>query len=144
MIGVPAKLQRIVIERAQNRCEYCCLSQDGQEATFHIDHITPIVVGGITSEANLALACVSCSLRKGARQAAPDPETGDSVPLFHPRRDLWEMHFRWRGVHMAGLTSTGRTTINALKMNRSLILAIRNEELLVGRHPHRDKDSAPK
>ena len=76
MSSIPAQLRRLVIERAAGRCEYCGLSQEGQEATFHIDHITPVVAGGATIETNLALACVSCSLRKGARQTAIDPQTG--------------------------------------------------------------------
>ena len=38
-------------------------SQLGQVATFHIDHIVPVVADGETTSANLALACVSCSLR---------------------------------------------------------------------------------
>ncbi|MFM6001393.1 MAG: HNH endonuclease, partial [Dolichospermum sp.] len=53
----------------------CCLSQAGQAATFHIDHIIPVVAGGATTSDNLALACVSCSLRKSARQSVTDPET---------------------------------------------------------------------
>ena len=60
-----------------------------QAATFHIDHILPVVAGGETSLANLTLACVSCSLRKGARQFATDLVTGESAPLFNPRRGRW-------------------------------------------------------
>jgi 5-methylcytosine-specific restriction endonuclease McrA len=67
---VPAAIRRRVLERARDRCEYCGLSQKGQEATFHIDHISPTTAGGITDLRNLALACVSCSLRKAARVAA--------------------------------------------------------------------------
>jgi 5-methylcytosine-specific restriction endonuclease McrA len=74
MTSIPARLRRIVLRRAAGRCEYCGLSQEGQEATFHIDHITPVVASGPTVANNLALACVSCSLRKGARQTAPDPK----------------------------------------------------------------------
>jgi 5-methylcytosine-specific restriction endonuclease McrA len=94
MVSIPARLRRHVIRRAGNRCEYCGLAQVGQEATFHIDHITPQSSGGATEEENLALACISCSLRKGSRQSAPDPETGDRAALFHPRRDDWYEHFR--------------------------------------------------
>lgn len=132
MSDVSATLRRLVIERATNRCEYCCLSQDGQEATFHIDHITPVVVGRESILENLALACVSCSLRKGARQTANDPETGQITSIFHPRRDEWANHFAWDGVQV---TAKGRATVILLDMNRPLILAIRREEALLGRHP---------
>jgi hypothetical protein len=114
MRSVPARLRRAVIERAKGRCEYCGLSQDGQAATFHIDHVTPIVDGDETARQNLALACVSCSLRKGARRTAEDPLTGQIVPLFSPRRDEWHSHFHWDGVYLVGLTVTGRATIAAL------------------------------
>ena len=62
--------------RADNRCEYCGISQIGQVATFHIDHIVPSVAGGTTTADNLALACVSCFLRKGVRQRLEDPSKG--------------------------------------------------------------------
>lgn len=135
MRTIPAGLRRLVIQRAGHRCEYCKLSQEGQEATFHIDHIIPVAAGGETVAENLALACVSCSLRKAARQTAVDPQSGQEVALYNPRRDVWHEHFQWDGVHLVGLTATGRATVEALKMNRVLILAIRREEEAAGRHP---------
>ena len=71
-MSVSGWLRREVIRRAGNRCEYCRLSQAGQEAAFHIDHIHPVAEGGETVLENLALACVSCSLRKAARRFARD------------------------------------------------------------------------
>jgi hypothetical protein len=128
-------MQRLVVRRADGRCEYCHLSQEGQEAQFHIDHVVPVVRGGQTVEENLALACVSCSLRKAARQRALDPQTGEEAALFNPRIEQWKKHFCWDGVKVRGLTPTGRATVIALKMNRALILAIRREETIRGRHP---------
>ncbi len=135
MSDIPANLQRLVARRAGGRCEYCELSQEGQEARFHIDHVVPATRGGATIEENLALACVSCSLRKAAKQSALDPQTGREAALFNPRVDSWERHFGWDGARVVGLTPTGRATVEALKMNRLLILAIRREEMLRGRHP---------
>lgn len=135
MSYIPAELRRLVIQRAAGRCEYRGLSQQGQEATFHIDHVIPVAAGGQTVAENLALACVSCSLRKAARQTAIDPQSGKEVALYNPRRDTWHEHFRWEGVYLVGLTATGRATIEALDMNRVLILAIREEEAALGRHP---------
>jgi hypothetical protein len=132
---IPARLNRLVVRRAGGRCEYCGLAQVGQEATFHVDHIIPQLAGGPTTADNLALACVSCSLRKEARRSAADPLTGRMVPLFHPRRQRWSNHFRWDGMRVVGLTATGRATVGALRMNRPLILAIRAEEAARGRHP---------
>ena len=62
------------------------LAQAGQEATFHADHVHPLAEDGPTTLENLALACVSCSLRKGARLLGRDPESGEEVRLYHPRR----------------------------------------------------------
>jgi hypothetical protein len=132
---IPARLRRHVVERADNRCEYCRLAQTGQEATFHIDHIVPVAAGGDTSLENLALACVSCSLRKGARVLALDPHTGEHACLFNPRLDSWQAHFRWQGLTVVGTTAKGRATVDALRMNRALALAIRQEEAHRARHP---------
>jgi 5-methylcytosine-specific restriction endonuclease McrA len=90
---IPAAFARIVRARAGYVCEYCRLPQTTQEAAFHVDHIRPRAAGGRTAIANLALACVGCSLRKGARLTGFDAVTGRSVALFNPRRDRWENHF---------------------------------------------------
>jgi HNH endonuclease len=135
MPSIPASLRRLIIQRAGDRCKYCSLSQAGQAATFHIDHILPAVAGGQTVADNLALACVSCSLCKGARQMIEDPETGRKVLIFDPRQQNWQEHFRWEGVLVIGLTATGRATIEALDLNRAVILAIRAEEEFFNRHP---------
>lgn len=134
-MSIPSALKRHVIVRAKGRCEYCGLAQAGQEAAFHIDHVTPVVAGGATVPDNLALACVSCSLRKGARSTAIDPGTREKANLFHPRRQRWEEHFVWRGCHLHGITNTGRATVAALRLNRTLIVEIRAEEAILGRHP---------
>lgn len=130
---IPIFLRKLVIKRAENRCEYCRLSQDGQEATFPVDHIIPLASDGQTVTENLALACVSCSLRKGAKQKTFDPHTAKEVKIFNPRADVWSDQFEWNGVRVKGRTSTGRATVEMLNLNRKLVLAIRREELLAGR-----------
>jgi len=136
-MAIPSEMRREVIRRAGNRCEYCGLSQTGQEATFHIDHIIPSAEAGVTELENLALACVSCSLKKGARFLLDDLESvsGEKVRIFHPRQDSWNEHFRWHGTVVEGLTDIGRITIKALDLNRPLIVAIRSEEMHWGRFP---------
>lgn len=132
---VSASIRRLVTQRAGNRCEYCRLSQAGQEALFHVDHILPEMDGGLTVLENLALACVSCSLRKGARRLAPDPQTGRLASLFHPRKQRWSAHFRWQGHRVVGISATGRASVEALKLNRLVMLSIRSEEAFFGRFP---------
>jgi len=133
---VPASLDRRVRDRAGNRCEYCGIAQVGQEATFHVDHVQPRAAGGSTSYDNLALACVSCSLRKGARTEATDPDTRELVPVFSPRREAWHDNFTVSDACViVGLTPTGSATVDALQMNRLLAVAIRREERARGRYP---------
>ena len=135
-LQIPVRLVKLVRERAGDVCEYCVLPQASQEATFHVDHVLPRSQNGPTELANLALACVTCSLRKAARTMATDPRTGNAVPLFNPRSDLWPDHFAftttWR---LRGRTQTGRATIEALGMNRPAIVLIRRELVLLDRFP---------
>jgi hypothetical protein len=134
-MGVSATLRKRVTQRAKGRCEYCGLSQLGQAATFHVDHVVPQAARGETSLENLALACIHCSLRKGARQSARDPQTGRTTPLFHPRREAWNHHFRWSGYQLKGITAIGRATIEALGLNSPEHLIIRSFEKRLRRHP---------
>lgn len=134
-MAVSAKLRRVVMARARQRCEYCGLSAEGQAATFHLNHIVPQVAGGLTVPENLALACIHCSLRKGARRTASDPLSGATVSLFHPRLDSWAKNFRWVGVKLIGRTPTGRATVAALDLNSAEHLVIRGFESRLDRHP---------
>lgn len=135
-VHIPTILAQLVRKRAGNACEYCMLPQSSQEATFHVDHIQPAAAQGATIADNLALACVTCSLRKAARTEALDPESKRLVPLFHPRQDRWTAHFRWTpSWRLIGRTSTGRATIVALGMNRPAIVSIRRTLAALGRFP---------
>lgn len=136
MSHIPLFLRKLVVRRAKNRCEYCQLSQKGQEATFHVDHIVPIASGGPTINENLALACVSCSLRKGAKEFATVGDAKTPIRLFHPREDVWHEHFKWEEVRIIGTSARGKVTVDLLNFNRRLMLAIREEERLLGRHPN--------
>jgi hypothetical protein len=130
---IPVSLQRRVRDRANERCEYCRLAQAGQEATFHVDHIQPRREGGATLLDNLALACVSCSLRKGGNSEAQDPDTGQSVRLFHPRKDAWTEHFALDDeLRINGISDIGRATVALLRMNRPLAVAIRKATASLG------------
>ena len=133
---IPPRLAREVRERAGDVCEYCLLPQESQEATFHVDHVVPRSRGGATMLDNLALACVTCSLRKAARHRARDPQSRKLVPLYNPRSDDWTDHFAFtKGWRLSGRSPTGRATIEALGMNRAAVIAIRRELVQLGRFP---------
>jgi hypothetical protein len=144
MTHIPNELTDAVRVRAKGLCEYCCLPQSCQEATFHIDHVVPRASDGPTVLENLAQACVTCSLKKAAKLEAVDPETGDTVPLFNPRSDAWDEHFGWTITwQVQGLTPTGRATATALGMNRLAIISIRQMLADAGRFPEDTDNEGP-
>jgi hypothetical protein len=65
-----------------------------------------------------------------------DPLTGRRAPLFNPRRDTWEEHFRWSNdlLQIIGLTPTGRATEARLRFNREKARIIRSLLLELHRH----------
>lgn len=120
--------RRLVRERAGNRCEYCGMGQAQQSFPFfHVDHIIALQHGGTDDPANLALSCYHCNLHKGANLTGIDPETDAIVPLFHPRREVWETHFVLQETLMIGLTPTGRATVRVLNMNAADRVQVRRE-----------------
>ncbi len=100
---------------------------------FEIDHIIARKHGGATAEDNLALACFYCNSAKGPNVAGFDPDSGQLVPLFNPRRQSWPRHFRWDGPRLVGRTRTGRATIAVLAVNDSAFVLLR-EALIVAGH----------
>lgn len=130
-----AETSRIVEGRAAGRCEYCRMHQELQGATFHVEHIHPISKGGPSELENLAWCCPGCNLAESDRIEVSDPETGVTVPLFHPRRDDWGAHFHWDGYRLIGRTPVGRATMVALDLNHARRIRIRRAEELFGWFP---------
>ena len=119
-------LRELVRLRAGNRCEYCRIRQEHVPLTkLQVEHIIARQHTGDDDLSNLALACDRCNLHKGPNLTSIDPATGEIVPLFHPRRDHWDEHFRWVGSEIVGLTPKGRTTIRLLQLNDSRRLRLR-------------------
>ena len=116
-------------QRADSQCEYCQMPQQYDLLTFQIDHIIARKHRGSDEITNLALACFACNNHKGPNIAGVDPEIGEIIRLFHPRRDHWEDHFAWRGAVLVGRTPIGRATIDVLAINLPHRLQLR--QLLV-------------
>lgn len=136
----PPAARRLVRERANYLCEYCHTSEHWQAVRFTIDHVLPVAGGGEDTTENLALACFHCNRRKSDKQSAFEAETGETVPLFNPRKHNWSDHFIWSpdGVRIAPQTAIGRVTVSLLELNRERILFIRAADVNVGRHPPAD------
>ena len=134
---IPATIREQVRETAEGRCAYCRTPEELAVTTFEIDHIVPASAGGATVQENLCLSCPTCNRHKSARQSALDPQTGRTVPLFHPRQQNWATHFSWSDdtTRIVGLTPTGRATVEALQMNRPRMIRLRRLWLLLGKHP---------
>lgn len=130
-----AELQRAVATRAGLRCEYCHMHQSLQGASFHLEHIVPVSLGGTDELDNLAWACPGCNLKKSKRVTAVDPATDEETRLFHPRIDRWAEHLTWQGYSLVGLTPIGRALIDALDLNHERRCRVRQAEELFGLFP---------
>lgn len=124
---------RRVTRRADNRCEYCRLHQDDDFYTFHIEHVIAQQHGGSDWSTNLCLACRECNQAKGPNLAGY--WKGRLVPLFNPRRQNWNRHFRWSGPRLIGKTLTGKVTVKVLNINAQARVLLRSFLIAEGRFP---------
>jgi HNH endonuclease len=130
-------VQTQVRERANFLCEYCHASEQWQYVRFTVDHVVPLSLSGLDDLENLALACFHCNRRKTNHQTGIDPQSKEETPLFNPRQQIWREHFTWSkdGLVIIALTAIGRTTIEALALNRERVIYIRAADQEIGRHP---------
>lgn len=138
MTLIPANLRAAVVQRAKDMCEFCRLSQKSQVATFPVDHVIPIALGGRTDFNNLALTCPMCNARKWVHIEGIDPRSGERVPLFNPRTQAWGDHFRWSETDqtlMESLTACARATVALLDLNSEHRSDIRRWLMVVEMHP---------
>ncbi len=126
--------KRLVYQRGQGCCEYCQTCEDNTGQPMHTEHIDP---DGGDEPDNLCLACSSCNLIKGIATTGHDPETGETIPLFNPRQQVWGKHFEWikDGIELRGLTPVGRATIQRLKLNQQRFRRARANWMRAGNHP---------
>jgi HNH endonuclease len=118
-----------VARRAGHRYEYCRAPEAVFNLPFEVEHIVPASRMGSNEAWNRGLACRSCNLYKSDRVQAIDEATGEAVALFHPRRDIWEEHFRFEresGI-LSGLTPCGRVTIALLRLNQPAHVVARRQ-----------------
>lgn len=118
-------LSAAVRQRARRACEYCRFPESESPLPFCVDHIIARQHDGGDVLDNLALACAFCNSHKGPNLAGIDPETGQLVRLYHPRRDRWADHFRWDGIRIVPTSPVGRATVAVLAMNHEFQLAAR-------------------
>ena len=128
----------LVAERAAHRCEYCRAPEVIFNVPFEVDHVIPMGKGGADDPSNFALACRACNLWKSDAVTAVDPETSQEIPLFNPRRHIWQEHFAAQQeppFRLVGRTPTGRATIDRLQLNAPLQLGARTQWIVLGIFP---------
>lgn len=129
------ELRLFVRQRAAEACEFCLIAEAYSFFRHEIDHIVAQQHGGETVESNLALACFVCNKHKGTNLTSIDPEGGQIVALFHPRRDQWSEHFRLDGERIEPLSAQGRATARLLQFNVPSRLVERKALFAAGRFP---------
>jgi hypothetical protein len=136
-VYIPIELQRKIRAKFADCCAYCRTAEYLTVSIFEFEHIIPLSVGGETSFENLCLSCPTCNRYKASRQTAVDIKTQQEISLFHPQQQLWSEHFAWSedATEIIPLTSVGRVTISALKMNRSQLIRVRKMWIKLGEHP---------
>lgn len=124
-------------ERAEYRCEYCRAPEQVFNFSFDVEHILPQSAGGSSDAENIALACESCNLHKSNTVQSWDENEGRFVPLFNPRKDRWQSHFRFDPElsEIVGLTATGRVTVSCLKMNSDFQIRARRHWVRLNLYP---------
>ncbi len=116
-MGIPARLRRLVRQRAGAHCEYCLLPEELAFQEHEPDHIVAVQHDGKTEASNLALACFLCNRHKGPNIGSFDPSTGKLTSFFNPRKDIWSEHFEWDGPIIRPLTPEGRVTVKIFRFN---------------------------
>lgn len=125
-------LREVIRRRAGSRCEYCRLPESADEWPFHVDHIISAQPGGTDHGDNLCWACSRCNLFKGPNVASVESHSLEVVPLYRPRLDNWDDHFRFDGERIVGLTPRGRVTVRLLAMNTSSRMELRRHLIEIG------------
>ena len=129
-----AALRSFVRERAGHRCEYCQLREgDADFLSFHIEHVVAKQHGGTDDPNLLCFACAECNWSKGPNLSGLFG--GKLYPLFNPRKQNWNRHFRWEQTNLVGKTYSGKVTVQVLNINEPSRVMLRENLLFEGRFP---------
>lgn len=127
----------LIAQRANHCCEYCKAPEVVFNFPFEVEHIIPLSRQGSNKEANLALACRSCNLRKGNRVNGTLSSSGLEIRFFHPRKDEWSDHFQVNveSGEISGRTPVGTVTIECFEINSPAQMAARRLWIRLGLFP---------
>lgn len=134
---ISKKNKDFIRKLAKGCCEYCQSQEAYSTQNFSMEHIIPTRLNGSNEIDNLALCCQGCNNFKFIKIGLEDKETGEFIPFFHPRKDIWTEHFKWSEdfLQIIPLTKIGEVTVKVLKMNRQQVINWRTAVLSIGKHP---------
>jgi hypothetical protein len=127
---VSEQLRARVAACARDCCEYCLSPARYATQRLSVEHASPRDKGGTNAFENLALSCQGCNNLKYNHVEAPDPVTGELVPLYNPREHRWTEHFAWSAdaLLVVGISPTGQATVDTLLPNRSGVVMNRTRK----------------
>lgn len=133
----PDNLKQLTYERALGLCEYCKSPANISSQPFVIEHVIPKSKGGQSTQENTALSCQGCNNYKYNKTDGIDILTGKTANIFNPRKQIWSDHFAWSddGIEIIALSSTGRVTLDVLRLNRQELQNLRSLLAEAGKHP---------
>jgi hypothetical protein len=132
---IPVELRRLVISRADHRCEYCHIHEDDTYFGCEVDHVISEKHGGPTVTENLAYACLVCNRNKGSDLGSMLEPGGALIRFFNPRVDTWSEHFTHDGVLIKPLGPIGQVTERIFRFNEIERLMEREALRAVDRYP---------
>ena len=133
MTHISKALRKQIQDRANDCCEYCRKPNKISTYSYHIDHIIPLKHQGTSDSDNLAWSCFDCNVSKGRDIASYDDNATDLIPLFNPRKQLWEDHFNIRDTgQIIPLSAIGRVTVRVLDINAIDRVNTRNRLMQLG------------
>jgi len=123
--------------RAKGYCEYCFSKEEFCPDPFSIEHIIPLAKEGTNQINNLAHSCQGCNNLKYTTTELLDTVTGEFFPIYNPRKDAWNRHFKWSEnfLKIIGISPIGRVTVELLKLNRKGVTNLRRAMRALNEHP---------
>jgi hypothetical protein len=121
-VSISSDVRQQVRQRAGCACEFCGVREEDAGAALTIDHFQPRSQGGSDALENLVYACPSCNQYKQDYWPTDD----QSVRLWNPRHEDFAEHFtEAENGQLIALTTVGAFTIGHLRLNRSQLVAYR-------------------
>ncbi len=133
--AIPAKIRRLVAERASHRCEYCHMHEEDMFLSFEIDHVVNNKHGGGNETDNLAYACPHCNSHKGSDLTTFLDCYDDIVSLFNPRKHEWTDHFAIFNGEIRAKTRIGQGSVKLFRFNEPDLVVLRQILMQLGRYP---------